>query len=259
MFQRKSLIDQEWDKNQKKEQKFFQHRGQEDSFLNKMLSEKIPDKMQDALVKAFAKAFEVVFEKGTAVIEKTYKKDELQKNYEINEYAHELRKSRKSLNAFEKKAGGAVKKNLLISSAAGIGMGVLGIGIPDIPVFTAMVLKNIYEIALNYGFEYESEKERYFILMIIEGAVCYGKETAVVNHKIDQYIYEGILPKRCTEKEQISRTVTALSKELLYMKFLQGIPVVGAVGGFYDAVYMKRISEYANIKYKKRFLLTKKR
>lgn len=41
--------------------------------------------------------------------------------------------------------------------------------------------------------------------------------------------------------------------------FLQGIPVVGAVGGIYDAVYMKRITEYANLKYKKRFLMQKKR
>ena len=43
------------------------------------------------------------------------------------------------------------------------------------------------------------------------------------------------------------------------MKFLQGIPVVGAVGGLYDAVYMKRINDYANLKYKKRFLLKKKK
>ena len=41
------------------------------------------------------------------------------------------------------------------------------------------------------------------------------------------------------------------------MKFLQGIPVVGAVGGIYDEVYMKRITEYANLKYKKRFLMKK--
>ena len=39
------------------------------------------------------------------------------------------------------------------------------------------------------------------------------------------------------------------------MKFLQGIPVVGAMGGAYDVVYMKQISEYAGIKYQKRFLL----
>ena len=50
-----------------------------------------------------------------------------------------------------------------------------------------------------------------------------------------------------------------LSKELLYMKFVQGIPIIGAVGGFYDAVYMKRINEFANIKYRKRMLLKTKR
>ena len=41
---------------------------------------------------------------------------------------------------------------------------------------------------------------------------------------------------------------------LLYMKFLQSIPIVGAVGGAYDFVYMKQINEYARIKYHKRFL-----
>ena len=38
------------------------------------------------------------------------------------------------------------------------------------------------------------------------------------------------------------------------MKFLQGIPVVGALGGAYDAVYMRRVSKYAELKYRKRFL-----
>ena len=57
------------------------------------------------------------------------------------------------------------------------------------------------------------------------------------------------------EKEVVlSKTSSLLSKELLYMKFLQGIPIAGAVGGIYDAVYMKRVTEYANLKYKRRFL-----
>ena len=46
----------------------------------------------------------------------------------------------------------------------------------------------------------------------------------------------------------------ALSSELLYMKFLQGIPIAGIIGGMYDAVYLKRIADYADMKYKRRFL-----
>ena len=35
--------------------------------------------------------------------------------------------------------------------------------IPDIVIFTGLMLKSLYEIALNYGFEYEDEKEKRFV------------------------------------------------------------------------------------------------
>ena len=79
----------------------------------------------------------------------------------------------------------------------------------------------------------------------------------VIDEQIDHYIDSEFLPYNYDESVQIERTAAGRSKELLYMKFLQGIPVVGAVGGIYDAVYMKRITEYANLKYKKRFLMKK--
>ena len=136
--------------------------------------------------------------------------------------------------------------------------GKTGVGIPDIPVFTSMVLKSIYEIALNYGFDYDTKEERRFILLIIQGAVSYGKEMLDINHKIDEYIFGGNVPEEYDEKIQIEQAAAGLSQELLYMKFIQGIPIVGAVGGAYDVVYLKRIVEYANLKYKKRFLVKKK-
>lgn len=34
-------------------------------------------------------------------------------------------------------------------------------------------------------------------------------------------------------------------------------PVVGAVGGVYDAVYMKRVMTYAELKYRRRFYYNK--
>lgn len=42
------------------------------------------------------------------------------------------------------------------------------------------------------------------------------------------------------------------------MKFLQGIPVVGAVGGLSDVQCLRTITTYANLKYQRRFLLKKK-
>ena len=175
MFHRKDPLTAEWEKLIKQESKLIKEREEKkDSLLNQQLASKVPPKLQDTLNKAFAKAFGMVFEKGTDVIEKTYKKEDIEKTYKINQYTHEIRQNKKSLKAFSKNASKSGRTNMLVSGVAGIGMGIVGVGIPDIPVFTALMLKNIYEIALNYGFGYDTITERYFILKVIEAAVSHG-------------------------------------------------------------------------------------
>lgn len=255
-FNQKSHYEKEWDKMCKKENKFLERRkDKKEGKLNLLLAQKVPDKLQSTLDKAFEKAFSLIFEKGTGVIEKTYKKEEIEKEYKIRVYADEIHRNLKSLQAFSKEADKSGGRNLTLSGISGVGMGILGIGIPDIPIFTGMLLKCIYEIAINYGYDYHSEEEKYFILLLIEGAVSYGEHLEQVDKKVDAYIRERKIPEGYISAEQVVNTSSMLSKELLYMKFLQGIPLVGVVGGAYDAVYMKQISEYAKLKYKKRFLI----
>ena len=183
-----------------------------DSYLNQKLADKVPAKLQGQLDKAFAKAFGMVFEKGTGVIEKTYKKEELQKTFKINEYANEVRQTRKSLKTFGRRAENSGRINMLVSGVAGVGMGVVGVGIPDIPVFTGMILKSIYEIALNYGYEYDTEGERRFILLLIQGAVSYGQEMLAVNELVDLYIQTAEIPDCYDEKEQIEKRLDAVQE-----------------------------------------------
>ena len=145
MFQKKTPYQKEWEKFIKKENKYLEKQlNKKESFLNQKLEEKVPKKLQGTLDAAFAKAFHMIFEKGTGIIEKTYRKEDIEKDYKINELINELKQSKKSLQAFSKNAKGSGTKNLVLSGAAGIGVGVLGGGIPDIPVFTAMILKSIY-------------------------------------------------------------------------------------------------------------------
>lgn len=230
-----------------------------DSKLNQLLEKKVPAGLQSTLDKAFSKAFQMVFEKGTGVIEKTYNKEEMKKQYQINEYAAKVYGNKKSLKVFSGKAKGAGAGNLLMSGTAGIGLGVLGIGLPDIALFTGLMLKGIYEIALNYGFDYEDEEEKKFILLLICGALSYGKELQDINEEINLYMDYGAYAKKRSMEDAVKMATGYLSGELLYMKFLQGIPVVGAVGGAYDALYMKQIMEYAELKYRRRFYLRQKR
>ena len=245
---------------EKQETVFLQKRAEKtDSKLNQFLEKKIPAGLQNTLDNAFGKAFRLVFEKGTGIIEKTYDKEQMRKVYQINEYATKVHKNKKSLKVFSGKAKGAGAGNLLLSGAAGVGLGVLGIGLPDIALFTGLMLKGVYEIALNYGFDYEDEEEKKFILLLIRGALSYGNELQSINEELNFYMDYGAYAKVRTVEDSIKGAAGCLSKELLYMKFLQGIPVVGAVGGAYDAIYMKQIMEYAELKYRRRFYLRQKR
>lgn len=135
-FQRKTPWEKEWENLKRQEAKFLEKREtKKDSVLNRKLNEVVPEKLQETLNAAFAKAFTLVFEKGTGVIEKTYNREKMEQDYRINRYTDEVRQNRKSLKAFSKKAGHSGQKNLLVSGVSGIGLGVLGIGIPDIPLF----------------------------------------------------------------------------------------------------------------------------
>ena len=56
-------------------------------------------------------------------------------------------------------------------------------------------------------------------------------------------------------QRQIDSSAEALSHELLYGKFVQGMTFVGVVGGTTDITCLKKITDYAVLKYKRRFLL----
>ena len=239
-----------------KENRFIAgRRNKKESAIKRFLADKVPEKLSESINVAFSKAFSIIFDKGTSIIELTYKKDELEKDFQVDLYSARIRGTRKSLKKLSNKADVAGGVNLAASGVSGIGMGLLGMGLPDIPVFTAMILRCIYEIAIRYGFGYETEEEKYFILLLIEGAVSYGSHLEKVNSKIEEYISNPVLPENYNRTSQILNTSSVLSTELLYMKFLQGVPIVGVVGGAYDVIYMNNISKYARMKYKKRFLL----
>ena len=257
---RQNRWEKEWTALEKKEARYLMRRREEktSSALQQKLEEKIPEKLEETLNTAFIKAFDLVFEKGTGLIEKTYNKDQQKTDYQVREYAAGLKESRKTVKAFGRQSQGTRMKNLMISGVEGVGLGLLGIGLPDIPLFTAVILKSVYEIALSYGFEYESEKEQWFILKMIETALKKGEELERNNSLLNAWIDQnGIGETVKGRKEQSKETAAALAEALLYMKFLQGIPVVGVAGGAADTVYLKKNTDYAELKYKRRFLRKK--
>lgn len=253
----------EWKRLTRQEERFLKRNEKEPSAAwQDKIAQAVPEKLNDTLHTAFYKAFEMILEKGTGVIEKTCQKEKKEQNYKINAYAANVRDNRKSFQAFGKEAKRSQTLNTAVSAIGGIGMGLAGVGLPDIPIFLGVILKSIYEIALSYGYSYDTQQEQIFILKLIEAALSHETELTEAEQQINLWIQcqtqvNGAMGFQITREEQMRRTADVLANEMLYLKFVQGIPVVGVIGGLSDMVYQKKISDYAQLKYKRRFLLDK--
>lgn len=227
------------------------------------LEDKIPQNLRLTLEAAFEKAFKLVFEKGTGIIEKTYSKDKAAFEHDINNFALEANKNRISSRKYMKNIDKISKRSRFmgkgIAFAEGAGLGLLGIGIPDIPVFIAVLLKGTYQTAISYGFEYESPQEKMYILKLIQAAVCEDEEKYVKNLEVDK-LAEDIAKKNChgNWETETKNTAKILSDNMLFAKFIQGLPIVGVAGSIFNLITYSKVSEYAAVKYKKRYLESKK-
>ena len=45
---------------------------------------------------------------------------------------------------------------------------------------------------------------------------------------------------------------------MLLLKFIQGVPVVGIIGGAANPVYYNKVMKYVQLKYRKRYLMRQK-
>lgn len=253
-----NIWEKEWNRLLSQEQKFIYDRQKRKSLgLNDKIEKVMPANMQETLDKAFIKGFKLIFEKGTGVVEKTFNKKKIENEYKINQYAMKLEESPESVRKFRRQAAKSKNFNMAVSAVEGGAFGIFGVGVPDIPVFTGVMLKSVYEIALHYGFEYTSEEEQVFILKLIETSLSFGTDLRKKDILLNRWIAGE---KEFTETKEVQMVSTAdrLSEELLYMKFLQTLPIVGIVGGAVDVWCLEQITSYAQLKYQRRFLQNKK-
>lgn len=98
-----SGLEAELRKLQKRElRKMKQAKKERSNGLLLRVEEKIPHKVLSGLKKAFRKVFFLVFSKGAGVIEKTFDKDALQKDYAVRNYAVDLKGGKKEIRQFGK-------------------------------------------------------------------------------------------------------------------------------------------------------------
>ncbi len=216
--------------------------------LKNDLYKKIPPKVISTLDITFEKAFNTIFLKGTDYIEKSFNRQDTILEHQINDMRISSKVSRKNIKSMDKSLSKSNLTNSLFTASSGVAMGFVGVSLPDIFLFTSTLLKGIYETSLNYGFDYKSHSEKIFILRIIRIALMED------NSKFIEYdeLYDNM---ECDLNEEIKKTSTVLSKRIALEKFIQGIPLVGIVGGINNLGVYNRVSKLAKLEYKKRYLM----
>lgn len=246
---------------EKREEKFIVKNGEKQSVkglaqFTEKVENKIPKGLKETLDMAFYKGFSLVFEKGTNLIEKTFDQEKISLEYNINNYAVEQKITKKAIRKLDKRAKNSKLAHSCISTIEGAGFGILGIGMPDIPIFLSILLKGFYETALSYGFTYKEESEKIWILFIIRAALCEDENMWDYDDAVEKMACElrQGLATGYNLQEEIKKTSAILSDAMLLIKFLQGIPLVGIVGGISNFSIYHKVLNYAGMKYKKRYL-----
>ena len=219
------------------------------------LEQKLPAKVYDGLQSAFAKAFSLVFRKGGAILEKSYRKEERLTDHRVADYVLRHQGRRGELRRMRNTASKSNFANLTMTTVEGVGLGALGVGIPDIVLFITTLLRGIYETSLSYGYQYDTPAEQMLILKMMAASLTPGDEGELCDNEIDRMLVQMPHVVGETElQEQLDKTAAAFAVDMLLLKFIQGLPVVGLLGGAANPVYYNKVMRYVELKYRKRYL-----
>lgn len=221
------------------------------------IERKIPEKINATLQLSFSKAFGIVFKHGIGIIEKGYDKNNIAADFDIQNYAVDKKGSRKEIKKLKRSAQKSDLLNMSITTVEGVGLGALGIGLPDIVIFIGMILKGVYEVSLRYGYDYESSQEKYLILKMMKTALSKGEDWNIFNGEVDTMLSFDFAVSQEVLQAEIEETAQTFATDMLVLKFIQGLPVVGMIGGMFNPVYYTKIMNYVRLKYHKRYLLDK--
>ena len=219
--------------------------------IKESLYPKIPKQVYTALTAAFEKSFRMLFIHGSSILEKTISMQEISQKLSLHELQMELFPNRKTLRLHSRQVKQSLAGGNAFAVLSGAGLGLLGFGLPDIPLFTALLLRCMLKTAAQYGIDWHSTQEQCYLLRLMRTALSHGDSRRVANLYLERTFSEPDLQL----EQEISRTSAVLAQSLLAEKFVQGMPLIGTVGAAVNHVVYRKIAAWSCVKYQKRYLL----
>lgn len=220
------------------------------------LEEKIPDKLEETLRKAFISAFKMVYRSGKTIIDRTYDAEALSSEYENKREGIRNIGNRSVLKKMRRTGGKRGLKAMGMATAEGVGLGLLGIGIPDVPILIGNLVRLCTMSAKSHGIHVDSKEEQLFMLLLIELVALPTSERGCVDRRLNLLAEDIAKGHTIVEdlESQMTETAEALATAMLFSHFVMGLPIVGVAGGLYNTVIVSQLHQLAEIKYEKRML-----
>lgn len=220
------------------------------------LLQKAPQKAIEALQAAFYQAFSLLFGKGSSMILKSCLEPKRRENFRKRDSALRQETSRQNFSRLDRGPAGAARVNTCLCAAEGAVLGVLGIGLPDIPLLMGMLLRAVYQTALGYGFSVDSDEERAYVLYLLCLSAVKGEQRREYSRRADQlgWAIDAGHPCSVRLEELQKETARVLAEAMLGVKLVQGVPLIGAVAALSNASAAHAAARAARIKYQKRYL-----
>lgn len=257
MSERQTVFDKELLLLRRQRRRLLDRKELLGSFSGKVQG-KIPDKLENTVQRAFFAALNYFLDSGAEVIGKALPTQQLLAEYREKEALLRERQDFSALRALDKTAVRSRSGNLALTAVEGAGLGLMGIGLPDIPLFLGMLLKSVRETALRYGYPGEGPWEQCYLLRVICGSLAGGSEGEAFWQQADRMAaamdHRSGEPVVADLEEMTARTANLLAATLLAAKFIQDIAVVGAAGGAFNLMVLHRVERGAAVMYKKRRL-----
>jgi len=160
------------------------------TLLNSLAEDRVPKGIQSKLNEAFCKAFQVIFDRGMPAVERTINRRGIENRWEENIHHAQILRDTSSIRNITREATKDSMRGMLLSGASGVGLGVLGIGLPDVPVFAGMIMRDV-NIKVSYReFEFEGTSFRITITAGVE-EYDFRSELVEIIEQADRKLYVG--------------------------------------------------------------------
>ncbi|MGI6204204.1 MAG: EcsC family protein [Anaerovoracaceae bacterium] len=244
--------------SQEQEKELFESKLKDpDKGIQAKAREKAPQKIMDKVRSALIKGFILIFTKATPAIEAAGGLKKKKLKAELNIGALDKGISLGAIQRVDEAAADTASTNKSITSVEGAVMGLFGWGPQDSPIFLAVILKSIYEVAASYGFDYNANEEKRYIIALMNAALADPFEKIALSKKCDEVglaIDLGNGDSSEIGEEELQEAAEKIADSILILKVLMMIKVAGTFSAVTNYKMVKQVTEYAKVKYRQRFL-----